>query len=91
MSSYETATRQAEFLNELSCLMNKYDAKFRVDTYPDGGADLEIDACGTWIPFYNIGCYFDVDKCIAATAATIEHAKAVATANERPPVAESGL
>jgi len=78
--SHQIAVRQADFLNQLSGLMNKFQAEFHVDDRreDDGGPVIGIDACGSWIPFHQFGTHFDVDACIAATQSTIEHAKALA-------------
>lgn len=76
--SYQRAVKQAEFLNRLSKLMNEYQAEFSVDDRGDDGNWITVDACGSWVPYHDARISFDVDDCIKATAATIEHAKALA-------------
>jgi hypothetical protein len=79
MTTAEIATRQAEFLNALSSLLNKYEAEIYIDNRREdcGGPMLGIDACGTWIPYHEFGTRFGVDGCIKATEATINFAMAV--------------
>jgi hypothetical protein len=76
-----TAIRQAEFLNKLSALMNEYQAEFKAESVCHGYGNtkefISIEACGHWIPWHEEHTYFDVDRCIEATKATIEHAKAL--------------
>jgi hypothetical protein len=78
---HQQAIRQAEYLQKLAALMNEYDASFRIEAnhkgYDDIEAVLEINAAGSWVPYHDCGC-FGVDECIAATQATIDHAKKVA-------------
>lgn len=81
MSSPKTCIRQAEFLNQLSSLLNKYQAEIYIEDRGDviNRPCLMIDACGTWIPFHDIGRTLNVDNCITATEATISHGMALAT------------
>ncbi len=73
--THERAIKQADFLNRLSKLMNEFEADFTIEGVGDGDLYILINACGHWIPYHDAGWVFDVDECIKATAATIEHAK----------------
>lgn len=75
--SYDRTVRQSEFLNRLSKLMNEFQADFSIEDCGDDGRYILVSACGSWIPYHEVTNTFNVDDCIAATAATIEHAKAL--------------
>ncbi len=73
MTNAERAIQQAEFLSLLSNLLNKYQAEI----YVDGEEYLAVTACGSEILPCRLAKSLNVDTCIAATEATINHAMAI--------------